>query len=153
MPEPKKGASFPTLRQVSAGGVVHRKLNSRIELVVIQALPEKRWQLPKGIVDDGETPEIAALREVREEAGITAEIRRPIETIEYWYFSKKDGERVRFHKFVHFFLMEFKSGNVADHDHEVAESRWVNLDDALGMLAFKSEREIVEKAVEMINAL
>ena len=152
MPEAKNGTpSFPTLRQVSAGGIVYRKAGSGIDQIIIQALPEKRWQLPKGIVDDGETAAMAALREVREEAGVTAEIIQPIDTIEYWYFAKRDGERVRYHKFVHFFLMQFKSGDVADHDHEVAEARWVNIDDALKMMAFKSEREIAQKAVEMIK--
>ena len=144
--------TFPTLQQISAGGVVHRREGSGSEILIIQVVPERRWQLPKGIVDDGETPEVSAFREVREETGAVAEIVGPIETIEYWYFSNHKGERVRYHKFVHFFLMNFQSGDVADHDDEVAEARWVNLDEAGRMLAFKSEREVVEKAAQMINA-
>jgi NADH pyrophosphatase NudC (nudix superfamily) len=65
----------------------------------------------------------------------------------------KSGERVRFHKFVHFYLMKYVSGDVADHDHEVSESRWVKIDDAIKMLAFKSEKETVEKAKILLSRL
>ena len=148
----KKPGTFPTLQQVSAGGVAFRKNGQDVEVAIVQALPEKRWQLPKGIVDEGETSEEAAIREVREEAGIDAEIVAPIETVEYWYFSKQKDQRVRYHKFVHFFLMEYTSGDVADHDHEVAEARWVGFDEAIELLAFKSERETLEKARDLIKA-
>jgi NADH pyrophosphatase NudC (nudix superfamily) len=60
---------------------------------------------------------------------------------------------VRYHKFVHFYLLEYKSGDVADHDHEVEESRWVSIDEALEMLEFKGERDVVEKARELIREM
>ena len=109
-----------------------------------------RWQLPKGIVDKGETPELAAVREVLEETGLAAEIIEPIETIEYWYVSGKGESRIRYHKFVHFFLMQYLSGNVEDHDHEVEEARWMPSDKAIEMLAFESERGVVEKAIKLV---
>ena len=111
-----------------------------------------RWQLPKGLIDDGETPEEAALREVREEAGIEAELSGAIDTIEYWFVAKYDGRRSRFHKFVHFYLMKYLSGDVSDHDHEVAEARWVEIGEAVRMLEFKTEKDVVEKASQMITA-
>ena len=119
--------------------------------MIIAVNPSRRWQLPKGLVDEGEMPEIAALREVREEAGIAAELIEKIETIEYWYFGTQSGERVRFHKFVHFYLMKYVSGDTANHDHEVSEARWVKVEDAIEMLAFKSEKEVVEKSSELIK--
>ena len=77
----------------------------------------------------------------------------PLEIIEYWFFGNYDGTRKRYHKFVHFYLLQYKSGDVADHDHEVEESRWVSIDEALGMLEFKGERDVVEKAREIIKEM
>ncbi|HEY0658589.1 MAG TPA: NUDIX hydrolase [Pyrinomonadaceae bacterium] len=146
----KEKPVIQTVEQVSAGGAAFRRVGSDYEIAIVAVNPSGRWQLPKGIVDEGETPETAALREVREEAGIEAEIVDKIETIEYWYFGANKGERVRFHKFVHFYLMKYVSGDVANHDHEVSESRWVSFDDAIRMLAFKSEKETVEKAKDLL---
>jgi len=107
--------------------------------------------LPKGIFDDGESPEATAVREVREEAGINVTLVAPLEVVEYWYVgAERSGERVRFHKFVHFFLLEYESGDVRDHDAEVEEARWVPLADAEDMLAFASERKVLAQAREQL---
>lgn len=145
-------AMISTLNQVSAGGVAFRLSEFEPEVAIVAVTPGERWQLPKGIIDKGETPEVAALREVREEAGIETKLLAPIETIEYWYVSERRGRRVRYHKFVHFFLLAYRGGDVSNHDHEVSEARWVSIDEAIRMLAFKSERAVVEKAREMITA-
>jgi 8-oxo-dGTP pyrophosphatase MutT (NUDIX family) len=141
-----------TLDQISAGGVAFRWRDSEPEMVIVCMKPKLRWQLPKGIVDPGETPEVTAVREVKEEGGVETNRLGLIETIEYWYRSVKNGKPVRFHKFVHFYLMEYKSGDVSNHDHEVEEARWVPFDEAIEMLEFKSEQEVAEKAHEMIEA-
>jgi 8-oxo-dGTP pyrophosphatase MutT (NUDIX family) len=140
-----------TKTQVSAGGVVFRRGGGRTEVALISVGEQNRWQLPKGLVDAGESSEDAALREAREETGLDAELVAPIEKIEYWYFSNGRGARVRFHKFVHFYLLRFTAGDVRDHDAEVNEARWIEIDEAIGMLAFKGERAIVERAREMIE--
>lgn len=142
-----------TMDQVSAGGVAFRWRDSEPEIAIVSVKPKLRWQLPKGIVDPGESPQVTAVREVREEAGVEADLIKLIETIEYWYRSVKYGKPIRYHKFVHFYLLEYKSGDVANHDHEVEESRWVSFDEALRLLDFKSERDVVEKAREMIAGL
>ena len=142
-----------TMDQVSAGGVAFRWRDSEPEIAIVSVKPKRRWQLPKGIVDPGETPQLTAVREVREEAGIETDLIKLIETIEYWYRSVRYGKPVRYHKFVHFYLLEYKSGDVANHDHEVEESRWVSFDEALELLDFKSERDVVEKAREMVAGL
>ena len=158
MPKKQDTGSVPqgkvtTMDQVSAGGVAFRWKDSKPEIAIVSVKPKLRWQLPKGIVDEGESPQVAAVREVREEAGVETQLIKLIETIEYWYRSVKYGKPVRFHKFVHFYLVEYKSGDVANHDHEVEEARWVSFDEALELLDFKSERDVVEKAREMIAGL
>lgn len=145
-------AKVETLDQVSAGGVAFRWHDSEPQIAIVSTKPKLRWQLPKGIVDPGETPEITAVREVREEAGIETNLLDLIEIIEYWYRSTKYGKSVRFHKFVHFYLLEYVSGDISNNDHEVEEAKWVSFDKAIEVLAFKSEREVVQKAREKIEA-
>src|SRR5574339_829526 len=145
-------ARVTTMDQVSAGGVAFRWRDSDPEIAIVSVKPKLRWQLPKGIVDPGESPEVTAVREVREEAGIETERLGLIETIEYWYRSVRNGKPVRYHKFVHFYLLEYRGGDVSNHDHEVEQSRWVSFDEAIELLEFKSEREVTEKARKLIEA-
>src|SRR4051812_6393561 len=104
-----KSERIQTVDQVSAGGVAVRRTGGECQVVIVLIIPEKRWQLPKGVIDPGETPEQAALREVREEAGIDCTIIEPLEITEYWFYGAFDGTRKRYHKFVHFFLMNYES--------------------------------------------
>lgn len=148
-----RATKIPTQTQISAGGVVFRLPDEgpTAEVALISVGDPPRWQLPKGLVDSGETPEVAALREVREEAGVDATVVERLETVEYWYQATDAGKRVRYHKFVHFFLMEYVSGDVADHDHEVNEASWLEIGKALEFIAFKSERAVLEKAAVRIS--
>jgi 8-oxo-dGTP pyrophosphatase MutT (NUDIX family) len=149
----KAKQKIPTQTQISAGGAAFRAPRRRVvEVALISVGEPARWQLPKGLVDRGETPELTAVREVREEAGIDADVIEKIETVEYWYQSNAGGQRVRYHKFVHFFLMRYLSGDVANHDREVNEARWVEISEALGLIAFKSERGVLEKALSRIKS-
>jgi 8-oxo-dGTP pyrophosphatase MutT (NUDIX family) len=136
-----------TETQVSAGGVAYRQADDgTIDVALVLIGPRARWQLPKGIVEEGEAPAAAAVREVREEAGIATVVAAELETIEYWYVATRGRERVRYHKFVHFFLLAYLDGDVRDHDHEVEDARWFPLADAAAQLAFPNERRVVERA-------
>ncbi len=130
-----------------------RRRSSRTEVALISVGEPERWQLPKGTVDKGEETETAALREVREEAGIETEMVGLIDRIEYWYFATERRVRVRFHKFVYFYLLRYTAGDVRNHDHEVNEARWFEIRRAEEILAFRNEREMVARAREMISAL
>jgi 8-oxo-dGTP pyrophosphatase MutT (NUDIX family) len=145
-----------TLDQTSAGGVAFRPNSEDAdggwEVALIQVGPQGRWQLPKGLVNAGETPETAALREVAEEAGIETRLVAAIDVIEYWYYGSRGAQKVRFHKRVHFFLLQYVAGDVAQHDDEVEEARWVGLAAAKTMLTYASERKILEKAEALLIA-
>lgn len=142
---------MPIREQVSAGGVVFRGEKGSVEVVIVAVGGQNRWQLPKGVVDAGENPEIAAVREAREEGGVSSEVVRLIETIEYWYAGLDNGIRVRFHKRVHFYLLRYISGETKDHDWEVNEARWVPIDDATSQLAFDNERRVMQQARDLIG--
>ena len=140
---------LPVREQVSAGGVVFRRENERIDVVIVAVGGNNRWQLPKGLVEKDENPKIAAVREAREEGGIDSEVVEHIETVEYWYAGLDGGERVRFHKRVYFHLLRYVSGETSNHDWEVNEARWVAIDDAMSQLAFENERRVVEQARQL----
>ncbi len=147
-------AKVPTRKQVSSGGVVFRQTAERVEVVLISVGEEERWQLPKGLIGRGETPEETALREVREETGLDSIVIAPLDTIEYWYYSAtKKGKRLRYHKFVHYYLLQYTSGSTSDNDAEVKAARWVEINRAIDELAFDNERDVVRDARETIDTL
>jgi len=152
-PPSKKSPTIkvPVKEQVSAGGVVCRGDKGSVEVVIVSVGAQNRWQLPKGLVEKGENPEITAVREAREEGGVSSEVVQLIETIEYWYVGLDNGIRVRFHKRVHFYLLRYLSGDTKDHDWEVNEARWVPINDATSQLAFDNERRVMERARELIG--
>jgi 8-oxo-dGTP pyrophosphatase MutT (NUDIX family) len=135
-------------RELSAGGVVVQGEN------VIVIVPTRRGAqgqrvlgLPKGHVDPGENAEQAARREVREEAGVDAELREKLGDVRYFY--QRDGQRI--FKMVRFFLFDYRSGSLEDHDDEVEEARWVPLAEAARTLSYRGEREMVERALSAIT--
>lgn len=143
---------IPTETQVSAGGVAYRRRGEQVEIALIAVGHEPRWQLPKGLLQPAESPEAAAMREVREEAGIETDLVELLDKIEYWYVSQQQGQRVRFHKYVYFYLLRYRAGDVRDHDGEVNEARWVEIAQALAMLTFENEKKVVQRARELIEA-
>jgi 8-oxo-dGTP pyrophosphatase MutT (NUDIX family) len=102
--------------------------------------------LPQGHMDGDETPAQAATREVREEAGIEAELIDELGDVDYQY---QRGPR-RVAKTVRFFLFEYRSGDVADHDHEIEDARWLPLAEAVDQLTYEGEREMVARAMSRI---
>jgi len=136
-------------REFSAGGVVVRQLRGRPVMAAIRPAgkPEGTWALPKGLIGPGERAELTALREVSEETGVEATPVEKLGDIRYVYTWA--GERV--FKVVSFFLFRYRSGRLgdipADNAHEVAEARWLPLEEAPQLLAYKGEREMAAKAL------
>lgn len=129
-------------REHSAGGVVLRCGENGEELVVVTPRAGV-LALPKGHPEPGESLEQAALREVREEAGVVAEAIEQLGEVGYWYTLA--GQRVR--KAVTFFLCRYREGSVADHDDEVIDAAWIPLPEAPDRLSYRGEREMAAKAL------
>jgi 8-oxo-dGTP pyrophosphatase MutT (NUDIX family) len=99
--------------------------------------------LPKGHPEGDESAADAAVREVREEAGVEATVREELGNVRYWY--QRDGKRIA--KTVTFFLLDYVCGEPDDHDHEVEHARWIALDEAARSLSYKGERDMAERAL------
>jgi len=134
---------------VSAGGVVYRKADGEIETVLCGRDNPVRWSLAKGTPDPGETMEQTALREVREETGLEVEIEEPIQSIDYWFADRESD--VRYHKTVHFYLMNTVGGDTNQHDPEFDVVQWFAGDEALQTLAYTNEAEVLRKALALIS--
>ena len=139
-------------REFSAGGVLVRRLQGRWVLAAIRPAGTKpgTWALPKGRIDDGERGEETALREVAEETGAHGRSLGKLGDVRYWF--NWEGERV--FKVVSFFLVRYEGGRLGDipaeHRHEVAEVKWLPLDDAPTLLSYGGERAMARKALERL---
>jgi 8-oxo-dGTP pyrophosphatase MutT (NUDIX family) len=134
-------------RATSAGGVVHRTIDRRVEIVLVHRRHPRLWALPKGTPNAGETLEETALRETREETGLQVEIEAPIRAISYVFVRG----RTRFHKSVHFYLMRARGGALEDHDHEFDEVAWLPVDEAMELMTHATERAVVEEAMQAMS--
>jgi 8-oxo-dGTP pyrophosphatase MutT (NUDIX family) len=139
-------------REFSAGGVLVRRLNGRWVMAAIRpgGKPPGTWALPKGRIDEGEKGEETALREVAEETGAHGRSLGKLGDIRYFF--NWEGERV--FKVVSFFLVRYEAGRLGDvppeHRHEVAEVKWLPLEDAPTLLAYSGERDMARKALERL---
>lgn len=150
-----------TKLQFSAGGVVYRKAGRKTEVAILTRGGGKIFCLPKGKIEKPETPQQAALREIKEEAGLTGTIEKELGKINYWFYSNEDkvssaralpeGGEVRVHKTVYFYLVRYESGSTADHDTDAEDARWLPVDEALKIMSYPSERRMVEKARKEIQ--
>ncbi|WP_410576211.1 NUDIX hydrolase [Amycolatopsis sp. lyj-108] len=142
----RRGRRLTTVDETSAGGLVVDA--ERLNAALIGRLDRHGrllWSLPKGHIEDGETVEQTAVREVKEETGISARVLQPLGTIDYWFVA----ERRRVHKTVHHFILESTGGELSDEDVEVTEVAWVPLAELETKLAYSDERKLVRKAKEL----
>ena len=134
--------------RTSAGGVVVRT-DAGVEVCLIRPTGRTVWGLPKGGIESGETLAQAAVREVAEETGISGVVAAELGTIDYSFYSREQNSRI--HKTVHYYLMRATGGDTADHDHEVSEARWVSVREALRLMTYPNEREMVRRAAEALG--
>jgi len=135
----------------SAGGVIFRKTGELVEVALIATKNKTVWTLPKGIIDKNESAEMAAVREIQEETGLTGEIVDRLGEKSYWFYLKDENAKCK--KTVTYFLIRYISGETTDFSWEVDEARWFPIDDARKMLSYNSDREILSRAIEKISQL
>ncbi|WP_199254722.1 NUDIX hydrolase [Mycolicibacterium mengxianglii] len=151
----KNAARLRTVHETSAGGLVIDGLDGPLEQQVaaligrIDRRGRMLWSLPKGHIEQGETAEQTAIREVAEETGIEGKVLAALGSIDYWFVT--EGRRV--HKTVHHYLMRFAGGELSDEDVEVTEVAWVPLGELPKRLAYADERKLAEVAGELIRKL
>jgi 8-oxo-dGTP pyrophosphatase MutT (NUDIX family) len=145
-------------REFSAGGVLVRRLGGRWMVAAIRPAgkPAGLWALPKGRIDDGESGEATALREVAEETGAHGRSLGKLGDVKYvftWPPKPAQGERI--FKVVSFFLVRYQGGRLGEvpeeFRHEVAEAKWLPLEDAPRLLAYSGEKEMARKAAEFLE--
>ena len=148
----KAPAARPPLeREFSAGGLVYRRRRGEVAVVLAARRHAESgalvWTIPKGHLEPGESSAAAAVREVREETGLEAEVEQLLGDITYW-FARRDaeGRPRRVWKRVRFFLMRSRGGRFGDRDREMDAVRWFSLDAAEQAAAFASERGLVRRA-------
>ena len=134
---------------VSAGGVVYRIRNGKVELVLCERNAPQTWSLPKGTPNASETLEQTALREVTEETGLEVELERSIGSITYWFAGY--GGKIRYKKTVHFYLMQPVGGSFDLHDPEFDQINWYTADEGLRLMTYLNEVQIVKKALDLMQ--
>ena len=133
-------------REFSAGGIV---INSQGQVLLTKHSQNHIWGFPKGLIDPGQTGKEAAVREVKEEGGVEAEILEKGGESKYIY----TFNNIKIFKIVSYFLMKYSSGSPKDHDWEMEDAGWFETEEALKTLSFSKDKELLKKALEMVKYL
>ncbi len=133
--------------------MIFRKVEGEVRIALIATKIGTVWLLPKGLVEKGEPLEDVAVREVKEETGLLGRVIGKIDKLDHWFWWSEGGKKIRHNKVVHFFLIEYAPGDSADYDLEVDDVGWFLIDEAMEVISYKNEGEILSKAKEMIKSI
>jgi len=138
--------------EFSAGGIVYKKEHGEILILVAQHSQHHGWVFPKGFIGDtikGESKEATALREVEEETGVKGKILKPLEPVTYWY-QMEGGKRK---KTVYYYIMEYVSGDITNHDWEMENVEWLPMDEVEKRLTYPSDKQVWEEAKKIVGGV
>ncbi len=138
--------------EFSAGGIIYKKENSLTWILVCQHSQHHGWVFPKGVIGDhveNESKEATALREVKEETGVLGKIILPLSPVTYWYVW--NNEKIK--KTVSYFLMEYISGDISQHDTEMENVEWLPLDKVKKRLTYKADKKVLLETNEFFQIL
>ncbi len=134
--------------EFSAGGVVYRKNDEgKLEILLIRV--KNRWSFPKGNIEKGEPKDQAALREVKEETGVDAEIVEYLGEVDYWY----SMGLTRIHKFVYYYLMKYAGGDIVPQKEEIDEAKFIPFEEVENLLTYPTDKEIFERAKKVLKKI
>lgn len=136
--------------EFSAGGIVFKKQGNKTQVLVCQHSQHHGWVFPKGLIGDhvrNEGKDETALREVQEETGVIGKILQEFEPVTYWYVFEK--EKIK--KTVYYFLMEYVTGDIEEHDDEMEDVEWLDIDEVENRLTYKSDKQVWEKAKKLMT--
>ncbi len=134
--------------EFSAGGVVYRKNDEgKLEILLIRV--KNRWSFPKGNIEKGEPKDQAALREVKEETGVDAEIIEYLGEVDYWY----SMGLTRIHKFVYYYLMKYAGGDIVPQKEEIDEAKFIPFEEVENLLTYPTDKEIFERAKKVLKKI
>ncbi len=146
---PGRSTGTPTVEETSAGGLLIDFDRDPLSAVIIGRYDRRGrmvWSLPKGHIEEGETREQTAIREIAEETGIEGEVLCELGTIDFTFVA--EGRRI--HKTVHHFLLERTGGEVSTEDVEVADVAWVALADVSDRLTYADERRLMARVPQLL---
>ena len=134
--------------EFSAGGVVYKK-NEKGDIEILLIRVKNRWSFPKGNIERGEPKDKAALREVKEETGVDAEIVEYLGEVDYWY----SMDLYRIHKFVYYYLMKYKGGQITPQKEEIDEAKFFPLNEVEEILTYPTDKKIFKRAKEILEKI
>ncbi|RMD45858.1 MAG: NUDIX hydrolase [Aquificota bacterium] len=134
--------------EFSAGGVVYRK-NEEGKLEILLIRVKTRWSFPKGNIEKGEPKDQAALREVKEETGVDAEIVEYLGEVDYWY----SMGLTRIHKFVYYYLMKYAGGDIVPQKEEIDEAKFIPFEDVEKTLSYPTDKEVFQRAKKVLKKI
>ena len=140
---------YKSVPELSAGGVLFKEVDGKFQVIIYSRNNSSQWCLPKGKIEQGETKEAAAVREIKEETGLDGEVVKHLKDIYYSYVDKK--RKVLLNKTVHYFLVKYTKGQINTDDAGVEDVIWIDIKEAINRMTFDNEKQTLQRALNVLG--